>query len=451
MSGSIILYPNNTLYNISIDGFLRCLKEMYSFDQILKWLYEDGTLRIPTELIEEIFQVEVNNKTTDIEKVQIWELTEKYTQLSRARLKNPKPNPEDILRSLLISNKTWYPNVFASKAQREGRKIIYHFQNIFSDWHVKADLKKKKLNCAFCGEAFNPSENIQDNAMTAPNSPDLGSFPASFPNTFWNSDPQTYLCSKCKSLFYFQHLSGLEINRFFINTNSFKLNYILNSVFEKYDRLDLSSALQKALKNFKTIGLWSLSNIEIIEKNYKKGYVTKTFPRRIAKIIIKPIVLSMLQKTANRTKIGNYTLDSSLDLITTGNHSGLLDNAYKCLRSDEPFGGELTKYFAILYIETTGGDDNMSKGLIALQRQVPTISESIQDSIYKMKFKLVEQIRVNNQEAVLGILTRIFLSHNAQLPEFLIHIFNDENHFQAKMYTFLGTVKGKKEEKKEDK
>jgi chorismate mutase len=444
MSESIIFYPNNALYNISIDGFLRCLRQMYGYDQILEWLHNDGTLRIPSEKMIEIFQVEDNNQTTDIEKVKIWKLTQKYTELSRATLKNPKPNPEDILRSLLISNKTWYPNVFPSKAQREGRKIIYHFQNIFSEWHVQVALEKKKLNCAFCGEAFNPSENIQDNAMTAPNSPDLGSFPASFPNTFWNGDPQTYLCPRCKSLFYFQHLSGLEINRFFINTNSFKLNYILNSVFENYDRLDLSSALQKTLKNIKTIGLWSLSNIEIIEKNYKKGYVTKTFPRNIAKVIIKPIVLSMLQKTANRTKIGNYTLDSSLDLITAGNYSGLLDNAYKCLRSDDPFGGELSKYFSILYIETTGGDDNMSKGLIVLQRQVPTISENIQDSIYKMKFKLVEQIRVNNQEAILGILTRIFLSHNAQLPDFLIHIFNDEDNFKAKMYTFLGTVKGKK-------
>src|SRR6056297_2781261 len=265
MSNSITLYPNNTLYNISIDGFLRCLCEMYKVDQILGWLDDDGTLKIPEEKIPEIFPVKENNKITDLDKIKIWKLTQTYTNLSRAMLKNPKPKPDDILRSLLISNKTWYPNVFPSKAQREGRKIIYHFQNLFSEWQIQKEKEEEeeKLNCAFCGDNFKPSDNIQDNSITAPNSPDLGSFPASFPNTFWNGDPQTYLCPRCKSLFYFQHLSALERNRFFINTNSFKLNFILNSVFEKYDQLDLSSALQKSLKNIKTIGIWSLSNIEI--------------------------------------------------------------------------------------------------------------------------------------------------------------------------------------------
>jgi CRISPR-associated protein Cst1 len=441
MKDMITLYPNNVIFNVSVDGFIRCLVEMYDYGMVLNWLDDDGTLNIPADKIEELFEVDKNLAVTDVEKVDVWKLTKIYTELTKATLKDPKPNPDDILRSLFASNKTRYPNVFASKNQREGKKIVYYFQKYFDVW--KGHTQKKGLNCAFCGENFFPSEIIANNSIAATHAPDVGSFPSSFPNSFWNGDPQTYLCPRCKSLFLFQHLSSFEKNRYFINTNSFKLNFILNLVISEYSRLDLSSALQKTLKNIKTIGLWTLSNIEIVQRDFKKGFIRKTFSKRLAEAIIKPSVLGYLQKLSRYGKIGTYSLESPLELITKGDYDGLLYNAYKCIRSGEKKGEELAKKYSALYTELSGGANKMSQDLNKIQCKAKGLNASIQDSVFKMRFKIIEQIRINNKDAVFGMITRIFVSHKTQLPNFIINIFNNDENFKANMYTFIGSVREK--------
>lgn len=412
---------------------------MYGYEEVLRWLDDDGTLNIPIDLINKIFEVEKNKSTKDFEKGQVWELTKAYTELTREMLRDPKPNPDDILRSLFASNKTKYPNVFASKEQRDGKRIIYYFQKYFDVWGEQKTAKG--LNCAFCGEKFIPSEVLSKNSISTSNAPDVGSLYGSFPNTFWNGDPQTYLCPKCESLFLFQHLSSFEKNKFFINTNSFKLNFILNLTLKEYSRLDISSALEKALTNMKTIGIWSLSNIEIIQRDYKKGFIIKTFSKRLSEAIVNPFVLNGLKKLSKHKSVGNYSLESPIDLVVDGNYEGLLYNAYKCIRADENFGRDLALSYSALYSELSGGGNTMSTDLKTVKYETQRLSPSLQDSIFKMRFKLIEQIRVGNKDAVFVIITRIFVSHSVRLPLFIIEIFEDNDNFKSNMYTLIGSVK----------
>ena len=441
MKGFMTFYPNDVIYNISVDGFIRCLVEMYGYEEIFQWLDDDGTLNIPIDFIDRIFEVEKNKSAEEIEKVEIWELTKAYTELTREMLRDPKPNPEDILRSLFASNKTKYPNVFASKEQRDGKRIIYYFQKYFDMWGEQKPVKG--LNCAFCGEKFIPSDIISKNSISTSNAPDVGSLHGSFPNTFWNGDPQTYLCPKCESLFLFQHLSSFEKNKFFINTNSFKLNFILNLTLKEYSKLDISSALEKALINMKTIGIWSLSNIEIIQRDYKRGFIRKTFSKRLAEAIIKPFVLNSLKRLSKHKSVGMYSLESPIDIVVEGNYEGLLYNAYKCIRADENFGRNLVLSYSALYSELSGGGNTMSTDLKTIRHETQRLSPSLQDSIFKMRFKLIEQIRVGNKDAVFGIITRIFVSYSERLPFFIIDIFEDDVNFKSYMYTLIGSVREK--------
>lgn len=431
----MILYPGNSIFNISIDGFLRCLQEMKGYEFVLSCLSDDGTLTISNDDILNIFPSNVN----------MWELTDAYTKLSNAQFKEPKESPVYVLRSLFLSNSVKYPNLM----QHTEKNFICAFQNYFSVWSVPTP--NTGLNCSFCGEKFSPDPVIANNSLTAEYARDVASFPKSFPNSFWNANPQTYICPRCKSLFLFQHLSSFENNHFFINTNSFRLNYILNTVITQNSRTDITSALQRTLKNIKNIGMWSMSNIEVVQKDYYKGLISKTFPKRIAETIIKPNTLFHMKKTSRNRTVGNYHIESSLDLITRGSYSGLLQNAYKCIKIEEKSISRLAGNYCALFLEINGGEVKMGNNLTMLRKNIENeIKSSVQKSISSMKFKLVEQIRVNNRTEVIGILTRIFLSHNEMIPDFLIYIFNEEDdeRFQAKMYVFLGSLEVTKKEER---
>lgn len=431
MKEFITLYPNDVIYNISVDGFIRCLVEMYDdLDRIYQWLDDDGTLNIPIDQLKRIFP-EVNEPN------KVWSITEAYYRITNQYkfVKEPRETIEKLLRSLFVSNNVKYPNMF----QGSVKNMIFSFQAFFQVWNMPEI--KKGLNCAFCGDEFTPDPEIKNNSLTFEYLSDLASSPKNFRNSFWNGDPQTYLCPKCKSLFLFQHLSSFEKNRFFINTNSFKLNFILNLTLKEYSRLNLSSALEKALSNMKTIGIWSLSNIEIIQRDYKRGFIRKTFSKRLAEALINPFVLNSLKKLSKYKSVGNYSLESPIDLIVVGNYDGLLYNAYKCIRADENFVRDLALSYSALYSELAGGGNAMSTDLKTVKYETQRLSPSLQDSIFKMRFKLIEQIRVGNKDAVFGIITRIFVSHSVRLPLFIIGIFEDDVNFKSNMYTLIGSVK----------
>jgi len=450
-----ILYPSSIWYNMGVDGFLRVLSYGFGNDFVeSNILKSDGTVYLSDEIQKIIFSndyVSTDYKVlsySEPEEKHVWRLTRWYSELSKSTLKDKKKKDSDVLRSLFASNKTRYPNMFPGR-ERMGEAIIKAFQDLWVS-PPKNDILDS-LHCSLCGKEFVPYDiDFDKNLLTASALPETGSFPSAFPNTFWNLQPQEYVCGFCRNMLLFRHLNLYGKEAVFINTPSFEKNYFLNRAFYSIKEFEWADLLGTVLKFNQILGIWSLSGIEIAKKTYY-GVNLYPFPRHVASVFILPNALSLMAKISKLPE-KKYGLIPTMDIIMSGNYSELLSNAYKLIRAEDSKYSHEKGILAYLelFIEIKSGGTKMDHlySLSEVREKTKTITSSIQNDLFKNRFRLLERARMGDRPEIQYLITRIFIANKKPVPDFLVRIFEEEDDeiFKAKMFAFLGSLEEKPEE-----
>gem|GEM_PF-7131719 len=456
------LIPGNLFFNMGVDGFIRTL--MYGIDPDYVWnecLKPDGTLVLSDELLECLFSHDAPTSvpvTTPPHQGEphVWRITHFFAKMTNEMyLKERKSKSSDVLRSLFSSNKTAYPNLFAG-ANRNGETIVEAFQQILAPRNgISTNKGMETVHCSFCGGSFplnleKPEENFLSNTHLR----ESGSFQASFPNSFWNNTPQIFLCPFCRNMLFFRHLSSYSKSRFFVNASSFQVNYALNELQTSMQKVRWTDVIPFVVKNFQTIGMWTLSGIEVVENNYSNGVQIRTFPKELAVFFLLPGVIKNIQ-VVERLPAKKLGLTSAMESIQKRTFGDFLLNAYRLLREKtEPYNYQrfILAYLS-LFREITGGETQVQTDIWIIQKETQKIPAGIQHSLLQTKFRLLEQARMENKPEVLAMITRAFLAHGKKIPPFLLDIFEimDMDSFKTEMFAFLGCLEEKKgkEDKKE--
>jgi len=115
------------------------------------------------------------------------------------------------------------------------------------------------------------------------------------------------MCKACRTYFLCFHI--IKKQKFSINTNSFKLNWLLNHIIEnKLDHGDWQSKLLDAIyydgQLQRGISAWGLQNMEIVlfekDSNVKKDQREKAYcypiADELAEMLLTPHIASLLSK-----------------------------------------------------------------------------------------------------------------------------------------------------------
>jgi len=317
MDNKIILYPINWLYNAGIIGFLRVVAYRLGESEVeSNVIHNDGSVAIdlkwfdgsplPTSL-DWYIQFFVKNKQPDFESWSKGEKKKKGKQKGNGEegsekeeglvkwLKKEKNKKEfdrivkifsdqDRAKKFLyfgnkhFASKTQFQNLVQLKEWRE-----FKFVNILKELSNLTESGDNEC-CGLCGRYFvydkSPNEELRKRLSTFQDShfQALAGSIGKFPNSFWNLNASVKICYLCSYLLLHRVIPFAEtrVNRgyaqLFINTPSFKIMWYLNKYLaevvgrghkELREILGMS-LLECALKIKASLGVWSLSNIELI-------------------------------------------------------------------------------------------------------------------------------------------------------------------------------------------
>ncbi|MEO0116554.1 MAG: type I-B CRISPR-associated protein Cas8b1/Cst1 [candidate division WOR-3 bacterium] len=350
MKNKITLYPANWLYNAGVIGFLKASAYGLGERDIEKRLQPDGCVELDSSTVEFLFSdfvsrgnIERLKREKDKEwlspknaalkklpKVSWWwlVLTEKMLipeskeekgekakgpkgKTKKTRAKNDKELIKNIWGKLFNS---YYRGLFNAnthylfRSSRRSKSLLEQFRNFVN----RVMPEKGEYICSFCGKDFKKEDEGFFNKFclfTSEQLKILGSSPSEFPNSFWNKNSQTILCPLCTYFLLHQHLGFIkdkkprEYAQLFINAHSFKIMWYLNKYLEEvvgkgYKELREilgMSLLECALKIKATLGVWSLSNIELVIK--KRDTVDfYSLPVSVTRLLLNKDVASLLNE-----------------------------------------------------------------------------------------------------------------------------------------------------------
>jgi len=466
----IEIYPSSWYYNACVQGFLEILawglgKEGRNFVEN-KVLQEDGRAVIPGSLMDAVFGTsdilmppvysgweEVPEEVSSLKRIAWWWVKKSYElgfirKDDREKTLNPGETVETVIR-YLCHKSGMYPNLI--QIPWDTVKKIKFLNAWFTPVQGEGDLK-----CSFCGHncALVEGERVYDAYFTRTLSPYLGNAPGVFSNLFWNGNPNMVMCRYCRSYFMCFHVT--HRNRFFINSNSFFINWHLNRLMSGQTSHTgwspvLTSILQYDLQLRRAVSGWALQSMEVISFD-QKGVSCHTISATLAGLLVIPKISSLIRRLANPTV---------WETIITERFDYLLIMAYKSLRvhlkgkDDQPqdddivgagTGGlrtviDLVELYYEIKANTISGGLSMSYINIKEIRQAAENAPlAIKDNAGKgIIFRLLELARLNKKADVYHLLLRIYLANNRLFPEALARLFqtNDNELFKSGIYAFV--------------
>lgn len=475
----IVIYPSSWYYNACVQGFLEILAWGLGDNglQIVeeKLLQDDGRVVIPGELAEAIFGdsnvpmparfdcVPVPKELAGTKRIVWWWVGKGYDQgfirqIDRQRdLETSLEIVETVTRNLLVGSRNRNYN---SLVQPEQDKVMF-----LNDWFSRAYKENDGISCSFCGTQFvsDFKERVLDEFFTLSMSKWLGSSLSGFPNLFWNGQPNLIVCKTCRSFFLCFHL--IHDNRFFINSNSFLVNWHLNRLMAGtiIKRRTLLNALHYDPQLRRGVSNWGLQSMEVLIFQYVRNNagriedILNYYPlsARLAKLFLIPRLSSLIAKVSN---------ERVWDLILTERFDYLSVIIYKSLRAyitgkqyDEdpdilnPWGRDykgqpivnLIEFYSelIRYLEREKGGRGVAfVNVKELRNIASTAPLSLNDGLV---FRLLELTRLNRKADVYHILLRLYVARDKTFPTPLSDLFTirDSELFKNGVYAFISGLK----------
>lgn len=470
----VVIYPSSWYYNACVHGFLEVLAWGLGDDgnriieeEILK---KDGRAVIPGDLAKAIFSTDDIAMPIDYDERLLPEEISKMKRISwwwaaagyeagymrkddRDKHLNYIEIVETVCRSLFHKNSP-YPNL----AQLGWDKTAF-LNNWFS---VDYRAGQPDVICSLCGQKYSPDieARVYDAFFTMPLSAVLGNTHSAFPNRFWDGNPNLTICRHCRSYFLCYHL--VQRNRFFINTESLRINWYLNRLLAgklRQNRFAYQTALLNALQYDpqlrKSISSWGLQNLEILILEWDKVHYYPLSPR-LAKMLLVPQISSHISRLSN-SKVWEVILKQQYEYLTTMIYKSLRvylteDNAAKDPEVIyDPSSIQPLVDLIRLYVETMRflSREEGSKGMgyinIGQLRRLGTAAPLTQDD--NLIFRLLELTRLNRKADVYHLLLRIYVARNMEFPNALAGVFsiNDAELFKTGIYAYISGLRSEEE------
>lgn len=464
------IYPSSWYYNACVHGFLEVLA--WGLGEAGKdivegqFLQDDGSVRVPGELMEAVFSTkdlpapagytfrEVPDDVKDLKRIAWW-----WVEISnKTEDKNPSNMIQSTRRSMFGSNKTFYPNLLPHNERTPTNKFL----NDWFSFNTEGSLK-----CSFCDGPCEPVPGQKEKVVFFSNaiSKHLGSSVDSFPNIYWDSQSNLIMCSLCRSYLLFFHI--IHSRRHYVNSDSISLNWHLNNLLQEKSKITRSSqksfleAIRYDTQMRSTIGSWGLQNLELVSLEWDDTKV-QPISERIANLLLLPRIANLL---------GLISDSLVWDIVIQERFSYLLNLAYKQLRfflsggenrSEDPeiIAGswnsmaQVTTLLELFYaIRQAEQKEKGGKGLASIDfRQIRKDAEaspiSIADNAGKgLVFRLLELTRLNKKAEVYHLLLRTYIAKGLVFPASLANLFtvNDPEVFQTGIYDYIAGLREKDE------
>jgi CRISPR-associated protein Cst1 len=399
--GNIKLYPSNWLYNAGVVGLLRVLERNGKWiNQKFFKFEESGEVIINIdELISNEEEIECDSKKFRISKLGFYWLLESWEQLvdKKEGKDSDKKSSEKIKEVWGKLFNTWYRGFFnanteylfkpperSKKRSKESKELIYQLDCFLKSFDGE-NFDGENI-CSFCSRKFNFA---YKNVFTSEHSKFLGASKGvrGVPNSFWNFNPELYICNFCSFVLLNCHLAltplpdGSEI---FINAPSFKVMYYLNKYVQSLPKEGnkIKHLLGMSLIEFSTklkaqLGLWTSMNIEVVIK-YEAKIDFFSLPAEIVSLLNDHEISSLIYQ------IGEFKV---LDIVLDGKFNKLIEDAYrlmKALMRDQK--SKADKEFLNEYFKKNQEDDERKEAVQNMLKLYALIEEKIRgNSLWKAR------------------------------------------------------------------
>lgn len=523
------IYPSSWYYNACVHGFLEVLawglgdkgKDIIE-DQFLQ---DDGSVRIPGDLMEAVFGTEdvpapagytleeVPDDVKDLKRIAWWwvictselyftsneelvaqeivdivfdyylagegtdKISKHLNELGYETPKSKKWGAENI--SQIVSNRDFHNLLPESKKNIALMEFVFRqafskgkmYQNLtqlnrnktnfLNDWFTHNALEGE-FHCSFCNSLCNVEEQHRNTFFSLELSKILGDSVSEFPNLFWNNKPILIMCKQCRSYFICFHL--VDGKRYFVNSDSLKVNWYLNRLLWQKTGGSYQKGLLKAISYDSqlrsAVGSWGLQNMEVI--SFRQGSANvQPVSEHLAKLLLIPRIATSLSLISNSLV---------WDIVVQERFNYLLNLAYKQLRfflsgsenknkDPEIIAGAwnsmaqvtalLELFYAIRQAEQKekGGKVVASIDLRQIRNAASNAPISIADNAGKgLVFRLLELSRLNKKTEVYHLLLRTYVAKGQVFPACLADLFavNNQELFQTGIYAFIAGL-GQKE------
>lgn len=377
----ITLYPTNWLYNAGVIGFLRACAYGLGEKSLENLLLKNECVELKEEMLNFLFSnfedknigplknkkeevvwlVPKSKEIKRLKKISWWWLVltedmlipESGSNAERAKRKQDRKSKVKPKKSRAKDDKELVKNIWGTlfnvhyrglfnantnylfKSSKQGKPVIEQF----IDYTDRLMAANGNFICSFCGRNFGMENRKFFNKyclFTSEQLKSLGSSSTEFPNSFWNNNPQTILCPLCTYFLLHQHLG---FNRqLFINAPSFKIMWYLNKYltevvqrgYKELREILGMSLLEYALKIKVSLGVWSLSNIELVvktriktERGYEETVDFYSLPSSVTMLLLDKDVASVLNE------IGELSI---LELVMQEKFDKLLEVSHNLIK-----------------------------------------------------------------------------------------------------------------------
>ncbi|NLO89819.1 MAG: type I-B CRISPR-associated protein Cas8b1/Cst1 [Clostridia bacterium] len=451
----LTIFPSTWYYNACVHGFLEVLEFGLGKGNVEDFLQDDGTVKIPKDLMEAIFSTDsadvptgytlkgVPKECKNLKRVAWW-----WVEKSKKEEDDALTTIKNTCNSYFGSNKTFYPNLLVHNTRLSRIDFL-------NSWFSSIDTGN--IPCGFCGIKFDFDQQrhrIFDRFFTSSLSNSLGSTPEKVPNFFWNGNPNLPVCQHCRSYFLCFHI--VFNKRFFINSDSFSLNWHLNRLlWEETKAEDFQRALLNAIPYNRqlrgSLGSWSLQNMEIVTFAGNDQINYYPLSERLAELFLIPSVSSLLGKIRDK-RIWEAFLQERFHYLPTAAYLHIRDtinNQDLSLISFENsmrYAYNITRlhYEVKIYLLKRGGASVRVINLEEIRKSAAESPLSPLDNPKKGQvFRLLELTRLNRKNEVYHLLLRSYIAEGKSFPECLGRLFqiDDEELFRNGIYAFISGLK----------
>ncbi|HAA08919.1 MAG: hypothetical protein GX176_08155 [Syntrophomonadaceae bacterium] len=456
------IYPSSWYYNACVHGFLEVLawglgdKGRDIVEE--QFLQDDGSVRIPGELMEAVFSTidvpapagytfrEVPDDVKDLKRIAWWWVEKS----NKTEDKNPNNMIQSTRLSMFGSNKTFYPNLLPHNEKTPTNKFLNNWFTLTTEGNLK---------CSFCDGPCEPVQGQKEKVafFSSAISKHLGSNLDGFPNIYWDSQSNMIMCSLCRSYLLFFHI--IHSRRHYVSSDSISLNWYLNNLLQEKSKITRSSqralldALRYDTQMRRALGSWGLQNMELVSLEWDDAKV-QPISERLANLLLLPRIANLLGLISNSLV---------WDIVIQERYSYLLNLAYKQLhfflsggenKNKDPeivVGAgkkmaQVTTLLELFYaIRQAEQKEKGGKGLASIDfRQIRKEAEespiSITDNAGKgLVFRLLELTRLNKRTEVYHLLLRTYVAKGLVFPTSLANLFtlNDQELFKTGIYAYI--------------
>jgi len=291
MTDTVKLYPANWLYNASVIGFLKVI------DEIAPDSWDSSSIRF-------------DSGTVEIRKQLLAESIAYYKKYNDGKIP-------------LVGKNRYFPNYLQSSDVKNFETFVGTLGRI--EEHGDSQ-------CGFCfgNFSFGKSEKFSAGVkklldrvasdFSVVHSSTLGPS-VQLPNAYWNLNSSIKICPLCAYLIVFSQIPFLKTRNgeIFINAGSFEMMWKLNQYSEKVfgdtsaKEIYATSLIDFSQKIKRTLGMWTLFNIEMVIKTYDSiDYFS--LPGETSRLLLNRNISYLIAKTKEPLVL-NTILDGKYDRL----------------------------------------------------------------------------------------------------------------------------------------